>query len=65
MSSHDLTLAGYAVILICGLAVEMLARHPGSVVPTLSDLVRWVLRTRSGRIGIFAAWAWLGLHFLG
>ena len=26
-------------------------------------LVRRIMRTRTGRVGMLAAWAWLGLHF--
>jgi hypothetical protein len=65
MTSHDVTLVGYGLILACGVVVESAARRRGSVVPTLDTLVRWVLQTRSGRIGVYAAWAWIGLHFLG
>jgi hypothetical protein len=65
MSTHALTLAGYVVIALLGIGIEILARRPDSAVPRLDTVVRWVLRTRSGRIGVFAAWAWMGLHFLG
>jgi Family of unknown function (DUF6186) len=65
MSTHTITLIGYCVIAAIGVMLEIFAHRPGSSVPRLDTLVRWVLRTRSGRIGIFAAWAWMGLHFLG
>ena len=32
--------------------------------PTIDTVIRWTLRTHSGRIALFAALAWLGLHFL-
>jgi hypothetical protein len=27
-------------------------------------LLRRVMRTRSGRVGVLVGWAWLGVHFL-
>jgi len=60
-----ITIVGYCVIVVTGLTVEARARRGSPVIPRLDTVVRWVLRTRSGRIGLFAAWAWMGLHFLG
>lgn len=65
MSSHAITLIGYGVILLGGIALDRASRRPGSSIPTLDRMVAWTLHTRSGRIGLFSAWAWLGLHFLG
>jgi hypothetical protein len=65
MSTHTITIIGYCVIVLAGLTLELVARRGVKAIPTLDDVVRWTLRTRSGRIGLFAAWAWMGLHFLG
>ena len=46
------------------LVVEVVARRPGSRVPTLSDMVRYVMRERWGRVGMLLVWWWLGFHFL-
>jgi len=65
MSTHAITIVGYFVIVLTGMILEIVARRGTNTIPTLDTVVRWVLRTRSGRIGLFAAWAWMGLHFLG
>lgn len=65
MSTHAITIFGYGVIVLVGAALELKARRGSPAIPRLDTVVRWTLRTRSGRIGLFAAWAWMGLHFLG
>lgn len=59
------TLLGYGLVALVTVAVETLARRRAAWIPTLAETLRWVLSTRSGRIAIFATWAWMGLHFLG
>jgi hypothetical protein len=59
------TLIGYVLVAAVGGIVEMVGRRGTASVPTVDQVLRWVLQTRSGRIAVFAAWAWLGLHFLG
>jgi hypothetical protein len=65
MNTHVITLLGYGVIALGGVSLEVIAHRPDSPVPRLNTVVCWALRTRSGRVALFAAWAWLGLHFLG
>ncbi len=65
MSSRLITLLGYGVLACGGVTLGVAAHRGTSTIPTFDTLVRWALRTRSGRIGVFAAWAWMGLHFLG
>ena len=62
MSSHDITVAGYAVLAAVGLALEALSRRPHSPVPSFGAALTRAMRTRSGRVGIVAAWAWFGMH---
>ncbi len=64
MSSHDLTVAVYAIIALAGLALELVAWSGRTRVLPLGDVLTDVMRTRPGRVGIVAGWAWLGLHFL-
>jgi Family of unknown function (DUF6186) len=63
MSSHDFTIAVYLSIVMCGVALALLSRRPGSRVPTFGALMSWVESTRTRRVGVIVAWAWLGLHF--
>ncbi len=64
MSARQIILTGYAVIVATGLIVGILS-HRSNRIATVGDVIDWILQTRSGRIALFAGWAWLGLHFLG
>lgn len=63
MSPRDLTIAGYVVFLAAAGLLQVLALRPGSRIPTIGTAMRRLMRTRSGRVGVIAGWAWLGLHF--
>jgi hypothetical protein len=64
MTSRAVTIVGYLLILGCGVALELSSRRRGSPVPSLGVVLRRVMGTRSGRVGVMTAWAWLGVHFL-
>lgn len=63
MSSRTLTQLGFGILFLAGVGLEAIGRRPGSTVPTLGALVTRAMRSRSGRVGIIAGWAWIGLHF--
>lgn len=63
MSSHAVTVAGYLAIALAGLSLEWLARRGSGRIPRFSTVVSRATRTRAGRVGVIAGWAWLGLHF--
>ncbi len=63
MSSRDFTIFVYSAIGASAFLLELLSRRKRSRIPSLSTLFRNVMRTRSGRVGLMAGWAWLGLHF--
>jgi Family of unknown function (DUF6186) len=63
MTSHDVTIAGYVVIAVGAVALGLVARSHRVDVQTLGTALSRVMRNRSGRIGLIAAWAWLGMHF--
>jgi hypothetical protein len=63
MSSHAITVAGYVAIAWAGLVLIWLSHRAGSRVPTFSTVVGRLARSRTGRVGVIAGWAWLGLHF--
>jgi hypothetical protein len=63
MSSHDLTIAVYVLFVLCGVGLQLLAYGKRSRIPPLGEVFARVMRTRSGRVGVMAGWAWLGLHF--
>ncbi|HKE99320.1 MAG TPA: DUF6186 family protein [Actinomycetes bacterium] len=63
MSSRGLTIAGYLLVVLAGVGLELFGRRPESRVPPLGAVLREAMRSRPGRIGVIAAWAWIGLHF--
>jgi len=63
VSSRDLTIAGYLLIAAAAAGLQLLSKRQGSRVPPLGAVLGRVMRTRSGRVGVLAAWAWFGIHF--
>jgi len=43
--------------------LQVLATRTRVPVPALGDLLTRAMRTRTGRVGVLVAWAWIGLHF--
>jgi hypothetical protein len=64
MSPRTITIAGYVVIGIAAVMVEVVARRPSSGIPRLSELITKVMHERWGRVGMLLVWWWLGFHFL-
>ena len=64
MSPRTITIAGYVVIGLAAVLVELVARRPSSRIPRFSDLVSRVMHERWGRVGMLLVWWWLGFHFL-
>ncbi len=62
MSSHDLTIGVYLLLFAIGLAMQVRA-SASSTIPSLAAVFRRIMRTRTGRVAVMSAWAWLGLHF--
>jgi Family of unknown function (DUF6186) len=63
VNSHEITIAGYLVVLASIVTLQVLATRTRVPVPALGDLLTRAMRTRTGRVGILVAWAWIGLHF--
>ena len=63
MTWHDATVIGYLIVLTCAAGLDLASRRDGSRIPSLADLLSRLMRTRPGRIGLLAGWAWVGLHF--
>ena len=56
--------AGFVVLLLVGLIVELTARRPAANGSRLGELLSLVVATRTGRIIAVLVWGWLGWHFL-
>jgi len=63
VTSHDITIAGYLAVLGGIVLLQVLATRTRVPVPALGDLLTRAMRTRTGRVGVLVAWAWIGLHF--
>ncbi len=63
MTSHEITIAGYLAVLGGIVLLQVLASRTRAPVPSLGDLLTRAMRTRTGRVGVLVAWAWVGLHF--
>jgi hypothetical protein len=62
MSSYALTAAVYVLIVMVGAAMELASRRAGARIPGIGRVFARAMRTRPGRVGIIAGWAWLGMH---
>ena len=63
MTSHEVTIAGYLVVVAGLVVLQVLATRTHVPVPALGDLLTRAMRSRTGRVGVLVAWAWIGLHF--
>jgi len=63
MTSHQITIAGYLIILAAIVTLQVLATRTRAPVPSFGELLTRAMRTRTGRVGVLVAWAWIGLHF--
>lgn len=63
MNSHDVTVLGFLVILSTLIGAEIVARRGNAEIPPFAEVVTRIMRTRTGRVGMLVAWAWIGLHF--
>jgi hypothetical protein len=63
MNSHDVTVAGYLVVLLAGVVLQVLATKTRAPIPSLGKVLAWAKSTRTRRVGVLVAWAWVGLHF--
>jgi hypothetical protein len=63
MSSHTVTVVGYVLVALLAVSAEIAAARGVLDVQPVRVVAARISRTRSGRIGVMAAWAWLGMHF--
>ena len=63
MNSRDGTILGYLLVLAAGVGLQATAIRKPHRYPSLGRVFTHVMRSRTGRVGVFVAWAWIGLHF--
>jgi hypothetical protein len=64
MSPRTITIAGYVLIGLAAVLVEIVARRPSSRIPRFSEVLSRAMHDRWGRVGMLLVWWWLGFHFL-
>jgi Family of unknown function (DUF6186) len=63
MNGHEVTVAGYLLVVAGIVLLQVLATRTRAPVPSLGELLTRAMRSRTGRVGVLVAWAWIGLHF--
>jgi hypothetical protein len=63
MSTREATILGYLLVLASAIVLQVLALRRPEKFPSLGRVFTHVMRTRTGRVGVCVAWAWIGLHF--
>jgi hypothetical protein len=63
VNSHDVTVGGYLAVLLGFVTLQVVATRTKAPVPPLGAILTRIMRTRTGRVGLLVAWAWIGLHF--
>jgi len=63
VNSHDVTVLGFLAVLLAGVILQLLATRTRAPIPPLGKVLAWAMNTRTRRIGMLVAWAWVGLHF--
>lgn len=63
MSTHVITIIGYACVIGLLVVLEVLAHRPGSRIPKMGEWFGYLMRTRTGRLLVLLGWGWLGWHF--
>jgi hypothetical protein len=59
----NLVAAGYVLIVLTAIAVEVFAQcKPNNIAP-LGDMLDHVMKSRTTRVAVIAAWWWFGWHF--
>jgi len=63
MNSRDATVIGYLAVLAAGITLQAVSIRRPDRLPSLGRVLANVMQTRTGRVGVVVAWAWVGLHF--
>jgi hypothetical protein len=63
MTWRAVTMAGYLVVVAGIVVLQLLATKTRLPVPSFGELLTRAMRSRTGRVGMLVAWAWIGLHF--
>jgi hypothetical protein len=62
VSSYAVGITGYCVLVAVLIVLTVVARKPGGPIISGSGLIASIRRSRTGRILLALAWAWVGWH---
>lgn len=63
MVTRVITIVGFAIVILALFVLEFLGRRKNSRIPTLGQLLGYVMRPWAGRFLILLGWLWLGWHY--
>ena len=63
MSGAATSLAGFGILLVLGVVIEVRARR-GAGPATAAQALGAAMRSGTGRLAVLVTWLWLGVHFL-
>jgi hypothetical protein len=64
VSSHAVTVWGFALLIGVAVGMQLVARSQRSRLPTLGEVFTAIAGQTGGKLLLFAIWCWFGWHFL-
>ena len=62
--TRTVTIAGFVLVILAGVVLEVVARRPESRMASVGGVLGQVMRQRTGRVLVFVLWFWFGWHFI-
>jgi Family of unknown function (DUF6186) len=63
MVTRVITIIGFSGVIAGIVILEIIARRPGTRIPTLGEWLGYLMRPKIGRALILLGWLWLGWHY--
>jgi uncharacterized protein DUF6186 len=61
--TRAITIVGFVILVTAMIVLEILARRPGSRIPTVGQWLGYLMRMKAGRVLVLLGWWWLGWHY--
>ena len=62
-TSRDVTIAAFVLLGAFIVVLNRLSRRDGSRIPSLADVLGWLMSSTTGRVATLLSWWWVGWHF--
>jgi hypothetical protein len=63
MVTRVITILGFSAVIAGIVILEIIARRPGTRIPTLGEWLGYLMRPKIGRALVLLGWLWLGWHY--